>query len=265
MREMPIGDQRNIQCELVGDLGDYAVGRFNGSNWVASFDSKPIGFQPVGFKLLLTDLVAPNPMVRGSTILLGDGAYFDYANPDAFGATVLDYAWGLASKGRFNGQTRIAATGERCIITVLQHVVQLCRQMIAEGQPLDACREGLLHESDEVVGPDFASSLKPHLHPTTKLLFADCGDAFDRRFDNPNQHKALVKQYDLRMLATEKRDLMPHAADHQWSWVEGIEPFDFTIMPWPHEDAVDAFLVLFDFLDAHRRLQAGHWNKGAAA
>lgn len=187
-------------------------------------------------------------LAKGTTILLGDGAYFDFARPDATEATIEDYAWGLAAKGRFSGQTRSRATGKRCVYTVLQHVVELCCQMVRDNHEREACFEGLMHESDEVVGPDFPSTLKPLLHPDTKSLFALCGTAFDLRFGVTGNHHALVKDYDLRMLATEKRDLMPGAefdpANH-WHVTNGVQPFPFTIEVMPHEYNVANFIALF--------------------
>lgn len=192
---------------------------------------------------------AANPLVRGATIPMGDGSYFDYSTPDASAMTIEDYAWGLAGKARFNGQTRTGLDRRRCLFSVCQHVVIIARAMLAEGCTDEQAYEGLMHESDEVVWPDFASPVKPMLPPDLRARVKASGDAIDHRFGNANKHKALVKTYDLRMLATEKRDLiLPQGPDRRWSMLEGIEPFDEVIHPLPPEMAVASFLTLHEAL-----------------
>lgn len=189
--------------------------------------------------------------IVGPTILMGDGMYFDFEAPDATGMTIEDYAWDLASNARFRGQTRrrdpvaLNEIGSRCLYNVCQHVVLHAEQMYRDGHPIDAVYEGLMHESDEVPWPDIAGPAKKLMHADDKVLIKRSGDAIDLRFGVTHKHKDLVKQYDIRMLATEKRDLMPHAGTDQWSWTAGYEPFEFTIFPWDADYSVERFLSLF--------------------
>ena len=187
--------------------------------------------------------------IIGPAILMGDGLYFDFEAPDATGMTIDDYAWGLASNNRFRGQTRLrnadGGIGDRCLYNVCQHVVLLAIQMLADGQPPAACWQGLMHESDEVPWPDIAGPAKSLMHAADRALIKRNGDAIDAWFDVGNDHHDLVKQYDIRMLATEKRDLMPHAGSDQWSFTQGYEPFPWRIVPWPAEEAIGAFHVLY--------------------
>lgn len=197
--------------------------------------------------------------IIGPTILMGDGMYFDFEAPDATGMTIEDYAWGLASNARFRGQTRRRdpearnQIGPRCLYNVCQHVVLLAEQMYRDQHPIDAVYEGLMHESDEVPWPDIAGPAKQLMHPDDKALIKHSGDAIDDWFGVGHQHKLLVKQYDIRMLATEKRDLMPHAGTDQWSWTAGYEPFDFTITAWDAEFSVQRFLSLYRNITGHMK------------
>ncbi|AJA07422.1 hypothetical protein SKP52_02435 [Sphingopyxis fribergensis] len=197
--------------------------------------------------------------IVGPTILMGDGMYFDFESPDASGLTIEDYAWGLASNARFRGQTRRRLVGQpnqigpRCLYNVCQHVVLLAEQMWRDGQPIDAVYEGLMHESDEVPWPDIAGPAKQLLPSETKALIKRSGDAIDEWFGVGHEHKDIVKQYDIRMLATEKRDLMPQAGTDQWSCTGGYEPFDFTIEPWVPEYSVQRFRSIYQNVTDHMR------------
>lgn len=189
--------------------------------------------------------------IVGPTILMGDGMYFDFEAPDATGMTIEDYAWGLASNNRFRGQTRErldytqGRIGPRVLYNVCQHTVHLAEQMQNDGHPADAVYEGLMHESDEVPWPDIAGPAKGLLPPEVKALIKRSGDAIDLHFNVTHNHKDLVKQYDLRMLATEKRDLMPHAGADEWCQTSGYEPFPFRIGCWDAQYAVMNFLHLY--------------------
>lgn len=180
---------------------------------------------------------------------MGDGIYFDFEAPDATGMTVEDYAWGLASNARFRGQTRVrngdGSPGARCLYNVCQHVVLLADQMWRDGHMLEAVYQGLMHESDEVPWPDFPGPAKPLMHPETRALIKRSGDAIDHWFGVGTEFKDLVKRYDIRMLATEKRDLMPHVGTDRWAWTHGYEPFQFRIEPWDAEYSVERFLSLY--------------------
>lgn len=191
--------------------------------------------------------------IVGPTILLGDGSYFDFVDCDASAMTLEDYAWGLATKFRFAGQTRYALAdgrlGPRCAYSVAQHCVRMAAQMISDGHGL-AAFEGLMHESDEVVWPDFPSPAKSLLPPEIKALLRRAGDAIDRKFGVTSEHKALVKQYDLRMLATERRDLMPQGAGDAWPILAGYEPFSFRIADcWSPEYAAAMFMEAVEWFE----------------
>jgi len=199
--------------------------------------------------------------IIGPTILMGDGSYFDFEAPETTTMSIEDYAWGLASNNRFRGQTRYLTeegVGPRCLYNVCQHVVLLAEQMLRDDQAPDAVYEGLMHESDEVPWPDIAGPAKQMLPQEARDIINRSGEGIDRHFGVTHRHKPLIKQYDLRMLATEKRELMPHSGSDRWAWIRGYEPFDFRISCWAPEKAVGEFLHLYHSI----RAELETWNDG---
>lgn len=186
--------------------------------------------------------------IVGPTILMGDGSYFDFADPASTTMSIDDYAWGIAGTNRFRCQTRARLWGgRRCFYNVGQHVVLLARQMIADGHDRADCYDGLMHESGEVVIGDPPGPMKPMV-PDLKGLEKECDRGVGQRFGVLMRDPGLIKRYDIRMLATEKRDLMPQGSDDSWQWADGYEPFAFEIEPWSGEVAVEQFLTLWQEL-----------------
>jgi uncharacterized protein len=197
----------------------------------------------------MKQLETPIRTVVGPTILMGDGSYFDYLNPHATTLSIEDYAWGLTSSERFSGQTRCRVqSNRRCLYYVSQHVVLLAEQMERDGHTKADCFAGLMHESDEVVFPDIASPAKTFLG-SAKPFIKSWGDAINLHLNVPVASHELIKTYDLRMLATEKRDLMPQGSMDDWQVLRNFPPFDFTIIPWPSpEHCVSRFLSTYERL-----------------
>jgi len=181
--------------------------------------------------------------IIGPTIAMGDGSYFDYENPEASTMTIDDYAYGLAYTCRFRGQTRRPDTGARAFYGVAEHCVRLARHLIADGYA-DAAYDGLMHEGGEPVVGDMPGPMKP-MFPAFKLLEKRCEAASFVLFNVPMRDPSLIKRYDLRMLATEKRDLMPATAGETWAWAQGYEPFNERIIPWTPDEAADAFRAMY--------------------
>ncbi len=189
--------------------------------------------------------------IIGPTILMGDGAYFDFEFPDASGMTIEDYAWGLAACNRFRGQTRYAIDdpddpewSPRCLYNVCQHVVLMAQQMLRDGLGPRIAYEGLMHESDEVVWGDFPGPAKTLMPLEFRALVKRAGDAIDEHFGVTHDHKDLVKRYDLRMLATEKRWLMPQSRTDRWAESAAYAPFDWRIACWDAHVATRQFTAL---------------------
>ncbi|BBD01857.1 hypothetical protein [Sphingobium sp. YG1] len=189
--------------------------------------------------------------ILGPTILMGDGAYFDYEAPEASPITIEDVAFGLAYTARFRGQTRaLREDGQRCFYSVAEHCVRMSQAMLSAGCGDRLALAGLMHELGEVPLGDLPSPAKMML-PAFKVLEKRLEAAMWQQFELPSlsdDDVAIIKHFDLRMLATEKRDLMTGAipGDH-WEMLGGFEPIaSMSITPYRHPDlAADAFLNLW--------------------
>jgi len=196
--------------------------------------------------------------IIGPTIMLGSGTYFDFEDPEHSRLTIDDFAYGLASASRFSGQCVSRFSGRRVRYNVAQHCVLMSYAI--EGDP--DCKPGdaydaLMHEGGEPTCGDMNGPLKS-LCSDFKAIEKRCERAAHRQFHVPMRDPAFIKRHDLRMLATEKRDLVPAANGHTWSWVRGQERYNFEIRDaWEFDEAAERFIArfhelaptVFDFLD----------------
>jgi hypothetical protein len=180
--------------------------------------------------------------ITGATIAWGGGHYYDFAQPNPEVITLEDAAYALAYTVRWRGQTR-TTDGRRCFYGVGQHCCIMAAEMEADGYgPLD-CLTALWHEDDEVVLPDFPGPAKDEC-PGFRPLAKRQGDAIRARFRIPDGDKDLLKRYDIRMLVTERRDLMPRHDKDSWECAEetvaatrpGFEAFARRIVGTPSPD-----------------------------
>jgi hypothetical protein len=177
--------------------------------------------------------------IIGPTIMLGSGTYFDFEAPEECLLTVEDYAYGLAAANRFAGQCISRFTGKRVFYTVAEHCVRMSYAVPA-GFEYDA----LMHEGGEPTCGDMVGPLKS-LCPDYKAIEKRCERASFARFKVSMRDPDLIKLFDLRMLATEKRDLIPAAEGDTWSWTKGAKPFDFEITPWTAHEAASRFITRY--------------------
>jgi len=159
--------------------------------------------------------------------------------PRAEDIVIEDIAHALSCICRFNGHTT-------SFYSAAQHSILVSRACDRHG-PLAALR-GLLHDGSEaylldVPKPLKRSSLfKPYLR-YEKRLQAMIYDVFGLDKDDP----PYIKEADLAVLATEKRDLMvPMLGQHEWEKMP--EPFDEKILPANSAWAERVFMVRFDHL-----------------
>lgn len=175
---------------------------------------------------------------QGPTVILGSGTYYDYVHPEINVPTLEDLAYGLAFEPRFGGQCVSRRTGRRVFYPVAQHCVIMSRQV----DPRIAY-DALMHEAGELGCKDVSTELKK-LCPDYKAVEKRCEAAMFARFRVPMLDKAAIKAADLRMLATERRDVLNWNGE-RWG-IDGITtPYDFEIVPWEHEEAAQAFIVRF--------------------
>ncbi|WP_179298190.1 hypothetical protein [Mesorhizobium carmichaelinearum] len=162
----------------------------------------------------------------GPTILLGSGTYFDFEAPELSAITIEDVAYGLGFEGRFAGQCYSRILNRRVFYSVAEHCVRMSN-VVPEEHAYDA----LMHELGEATCRDVSGPLKS-LCPDFKAVEKRCEAAGFARFAVPMRDPSLIKLFDLRMLVTERRDLLrwngePWADRHKIA-----DPLPFEIIPW---------------------------------
>lgn len=133
-------------------------------------------------------------------ILTSQGHYFSYLTPEASVIDIQDIATGLSQLCRFNGQCSP-------FYSVAQHSV-----LVSFLVPQEHALAALLHDAAEAYCGDMVGPLKSLL-PEYKVIETRIHRAIFAHFNlNPELHPS-IKEADLRMLATEQRDLMPEHDD----------------------------------------------------
>jgi uncharacterized protein len=174
----------------------------------------------------------------GPSILLGSGSFFDYDDPSASRMTIEDYAYGLAFTCRFSGQCVSRKTRRRVYYSVAQHC-----EIMSRAVPIGHEYAALMHESGEPVCGDLNTPLKSQL-PEYRTIEKRCEKAIMGIFKVVVEDPALIKEFDARMWATERRDLL-NWDGNRWGLDDSAEPFEFEIEPLGPYEAADSFLSRF--------------------
>ncbi len=184
---------------------------------------------------------------KGPTILLGSGNYFDYTDPDGSEITIEDVAYGLGYEGRFAGQCYSRRLKRRAFYSSAQHSVLMSYAVEPElGLP------ALMHEAGEAVCGDATGPLKS-LTPDYKAIEKNCERGILLKFGIEMKRKLDIKIADLRMFVTERRDLTMWTGE-PWSVdEEGIQPYEFDVIPWTPDESAIAFLDRYEELTGSGR------------
>lgn len=145
-------------------------------------------------------------------LLTASGRHFDPVDPQPDMIDLVDIATGLANECRFAGQCRF-------FYSVAQHSV-----LVSQHVPPEYAWEGLLHDATEAYIKDIPAPVK-RLLPDYRALEKRIEGAIRARFGLPAIQSPGIKQADLTLLATERRDLMPNGGS-AWAMIEGIAPLD---------------------------------------
>ncbi|MDB5415076.1 MAG: uncharacterized protein JWR10_3411 [Rubritepida sp.] len=177
-----------------------------------------------------------DPPRHGAWMQTASGYCVDLHAPDLEMLRLTEIATSLSRIARFLGHTH-----GPCAYSVAQHSCHVA-DLLAD-QPLAVRRAGLLHDAHEALIGDLPTPVKQLLgrdlvrgaeSAVHIAMFARFGLSAEL-MDHP-----LIKQVDLIMLATERRDLMRRSA---WAWGELPEPASMpTLEPWAANEAYMEFL-----------------------
>lgn len=100
---------------------------------------------------------------------------------------------------------------------------------------------------------DIPAPLKQML-PEYQTIELRLQDAIHAHFDvqTSDDDRQAIAHADLVLLATERRELMPHD-DEPWPTLAGIQPLMDRVFPWDHNRAWREFLERFNVLRTGRR------------
>ncbi len=177
----------------------------------------------------------PTPLKCYPSIQLISGSYFDFLNPEQSEILPEDIAHSLSKVARCGGHT----LGDYSY-SVAQHSV-----LVSKNAPVRFRFEALMHDAPEYVCGDTTTPLK-QLLPDYQIIEDRVHRAIANKFYLPLHMSPEVKIVDVRMAATEKRDLMPKDAPGEgWEMLQGIEPYAGKVEVWSAPVARDIFLQAF--------------------
>jgi 5'-deoxynucleotidase YfbR-like HD superfamily hydrolase len=152
-----------------------------------------------------------------------------------------DIAHALSLQCRFSGHTST-------FYSVAQHSI-----LVAAALPTEYALTGLMHDASEAYLNDLASPVKnaPGLGEKYRYVERRLMQVISSRFGLIWPIPIEVHQADLRMLETERRDLLAHndGTPELWEpWTGGIEPYPDPIQPMPPLGAEITFTTMFNLL-----------------
>lgn len=178
-------------------------------------------------------------------ILLSNGQYFNFDEPDPSVITIDVIAGALSKMCRFTGHCSR-------FYSVAEHSVR-ASYLVDE----DIALETLMHDATEALVADISTPLKwqlPDYQAIERRLERLVAERFELVFPLP----AGVEQADLIMLAWERRDLLPKT-DYRWPILEGVKQADLIMLDlasrgaaWGPDQAEGNFLRRFHELRAKR-------------
>jgi len=172
-----------------------------------------------------------------SAIQTWSGLRFSPLEPDPAAIEIEDIAHALANSCRFGGHCS-------AFYSIAQHS---CLVADAAGADRETALHALLHDASEAYLGDLPHPLK-HRSPLG-VLYREIEEplqaAILERFGLVGVAPAVVKELDRAALATERAALMRVADDAWWPELDGVEPFDVVIDPWPPDRAACEFLDRF--------------------
>lgn len=173
-------------------------------------------------------------IIRGPTIMLTSGRYFDFEDPGACEFLITDVAHSLSNLCRFTGHCSE-------FYSVAQHCV-----LVSYAVPPEHALKGLMHDSAEAFIGDVSKPLKILL-PDYAVIEGRVEEAVFSRFGLAAPFPPSIKQGDLTLLRTEQRDVMRADSD-VWALANGSAPLPGRIKPLAPEAARREFIRRFEEL-----------------
>lgn len=176
--------------------------------------------------------------------------------PEASDLDPLDIAHALSNQCRFSGHCKHHYSVAQHSILVSIVAEYLLPKNVSDEETMQTARAGLLHDASEAYLVDIPSPLKqlPEFAPY-RAAEKRLERLILKRFSLPEELPAAVKQADLILLSTEKRDLMVEPPE---PWIDLPEPLERTIQTMTPQQAEQRFLERFDELGLWRL-----WNENA--
>lgn len=179
--------------------------------------------------------VTPAPVWIRPDILTVTGAYFNIFDGARNAPSIYVIGQGLSNESRFAGQCEFYSVAQHCVLA--SYIVPTAKAYAA-----------LMHDMGEAILKDMPKPIKVHLHDYQAIEHI-VEKGLQEHFQVPAKC-ADVHRADVRLLATEQRDLMPHH-DDEWALIAGVEPLPFKIRPWSPRWA------RFRFLSRYAELRHG--------
>ena len=174
-----------------------------------------------------------NPLPMLPEIQVYSGTTFNFAQPSASIYGIEDIAHALANTCRFSGHTRrFYSVAQHCAIASL--IV-----------PEEHAYAALMHDAAEAFICDLPAPLKMLL-PDYAAVEREVETAIFHKFRVPYPFHASVKQADMTMLATEKRDIL--CGNTTWHNLRNVLPLEERIIPLDPAAAKELFLKRYDAL-----------------
>ena len=170
-------------------------------------------------------------------IQLFDGKFFDFLDPDSTPLSIEHIAHGLSHVCRFAGQIANADAS----YSVAQHSV-----LAAVHAPQEIRYDALMHDVSEAVLGDVSTPLK-RLLPEYRRLEESVMESLSRQYAFMHGDPR-VREIDLRMLATEQRDLLAIPQEDSTHWDFLPEPYFDRIECWEPHYAKQTFIGMFHAL-----------------
>lgn len=180
------------------------------------------------------------PIIDGPVILTRSGLYVEPLNLKVEDVVIEDIAHSLSNQCRYTGHTEE-------FYSVGEHSVRCMRWLEDRDKPLPILRWALLHDASEAylvdiprplkVDPYFGKAYRGAEDRAMEVICEAFGlERVSRRHGMPD----VVREADMALLATERRDLMP--PNGRWLILDGIEPLPDVIHPWPPRKARQVFM-----------------------